>query len=117
MTEETFEIICSDCDNRVEVVSPSTLTCNSCGCGTHRFAKEMEIKCFYGHIQIGREAKPCKECINTERTMYRTFKRAKGSDPEITGDPKPRTRTKPKTTGIKRRKGGGWTKGKKKKKK
>ena len=103
MTEETFEIICSDCDNRVEVVSPSTLTCNECGCGTHKFHRDMEIKCFYGHTQIGREAKPCKECINTERSMYRTFKRAKGGDPEIADDPKSRTKAKTTKTGIKRR--------------
>ncbi len=106
MTEETFEIICNDCGNRVEVVSPSTLTCNKCGCGTHRFHRDMEIKCFYGHIQIGRESKPCKECINTERTMYRTFKRARGSDPETSPpDDKQKKKTKAKTTrpGIKRR--------------
>jgi hypothetical protein len=71
----------------------------------------MEIKCFYGHIQIGREAKPCKECINTERTMYRTFKRARGSqpdDPAVTTPqniPQKEKKEKSETTstGIKRR--------------
>ena len=75
---ELYAIKCSDCNFETEVVSPATLTCTKCGCGTQIFKKTMKFKCFYGHEHVGKKSNPlCKECINVERTMYRLFEPSK----------------------------------------
>ena len=110
---EIFKIVCEgeNCNNEIEIVSPATLSCNKCGCGNHKFPVEMEFKCFYGHKHTGRVSKVCKECINVERTMYRTFvakkKVEKKQEEKKSAAPKKRTAAAKTTTtksGIKRRK-------------
>ena len=105
MTEEIFAATCEECGNELEIVSPATLSCNVCGCGSHRFPTTMEFECFYKHKQVGNVSKVCSECINVERTMYRTFKRKQKAEVAKKKPAAPRKRPATKTTksGIKRR--------------
>ena len=72
---EIYEMVCDDCGNKVPIVSPATLSCQKCGCGTHTFKQTMIFECFYGHKHVGKKSNPlCSECLNVERTMWRKFR-------------------------------------------
>ena len=110
---EIFEIICEDCGNQVEIISPATLTCTKCGCGTHKFPTEMDFECFYKHKRRATVSAPCKECMNVERTMWRRFERVKSksadpshkkAEPQQKKPVEVKSKTTTTKTGIKRRK-------------
>ncbi len=104
---ETYRIKCRDCGNELDIISPATLSCNKCGCGTHIFEQTMKFTCFYKHEQVGKKSAPCMKCINVERTMWRNFAPSKHIGDEANRMPETKTigsKTVKTKSGIKRRK-------------